>query len=91
MTRKMTDRLISAGCLDIWPDSATICDFGIDSSNHLGAIQWAVRHNTITPEELDNALGNGPELTRLIRTKENPYGLIEFKTAWDDLLEEEEI
>ena len=70
---------------DVWPSPAGAVDFGIDSENHYGALQYAVRNHDVTPEQLDDAMGNGPELTALIRP-DNPYYGVKFKTSWDDIM-----
>jgi hypothetical protein len=84
------NNLIEALILDLWPSQATIIDFGIESSDHLGALQWAYKYERVNKFQLNNLLGNGPELTKAICTKDNPYGDIVFRTAWDNLPEEEE-
>ena len=88
--RPLTQELIDSVRLDVWPGMATITDFGIDSSSHLGALQYAVIYETATPEELDAAMGNGAELTEIARHGANPYRDVTFKTAWDGLTVEPE-
>ena len=72
---------------DEWPSQATIVDFGIESPAHLGALQYAVIHDEVTLEELDQALGNGAAIQSLI-SEQNPYRHVMFRTDWDDLPEE---
>lgn len=75
--------------LDEWPSQATIVDFGVESPAHLGALQYAVIHDAVTLEELDQALGNGRAIQALI-SEQNPYRHVAFRTDWDDLPEEPE-
>lgn len=74
---------------DEWPSQATIVDFGIASTAHLGALQYAVIHDEVTLEELDGALGNGLAIQALI-SERNPYRHVTFRTDWDDIPEEHE-
>ncbi len=79
----MATRLYEDLLLDRWPNSAAILDYGIDSSSHLGALQYAVRGG-VTPYELDRVIGDGPAITELVRTPSaQPYGFVEFRTVWD--------
>jgi hypothetical protein len=72
---------------DEWPSPATIVDFGIESTAHLGALQYAVIHDAVTLEDLDRALGNGPAIQALI-SERNPYRNVTFRTDWDNLPED---
>jgi hypothetical protein len=87
--RPLTQELIDCCRLDVWPGLATVTDFGIESSSHLGAIQHALILETVTPAELDAAMGSGEKLTEIARRGQNPYGNVVFKTAWDDMPREE--
>lgn len=89
MVRKVAQDMFDAAVLDIWPSPAAICDFGIDSTEHLGALQHAIKHDGVTEQQLDEALGNGPKLTALIR-EDNPYYGVQFHTSWDDLDDDDE-
>jgi hypothetical protein len=71
--------------LDIWPSPAGIKDFGLDSTEHYGALQYAVKHDGVTVDALDAALGWGPALTKLI-SKSNPYHGVTFRTDWDTIM-----
>ena len=89
--KQLTAALISAAASDLWPSLATVVDFGLDTSSHFGALQYEIRHGRVTPEELDAACGDGPELTRLVRRHgDNPYRHVTFTTSWDDIGEEED-
>jgi hypothetical protein len=90
--RPLTQALYDALVWNAWPDSpAAIVDFGLDSQEHYEALYYPVRAGEITLEALDQALGSGPKLTALARSaKSNPHKDIVFRTAYDELLEEEE-
>jgi hypothetical protein len=83
--RPVALRLYNHLMLDIWPTQAGIDDFGIDSAEHYGALQYAVKYDGVTPKQLDAACGKGRAIQALIGP-ENPYGSVVFKTFWDDLL-----
>jgi len=83
--RPLTEELIAAAMLDVWPGIATVVDFGIDSERHLGALQFAIREELVTPQELDAAMGSGAKLTEIAQRGENPYRDVTFKTSWDGL------
>lgn len=81
----MATQLVECLVRDIWPSYATVVDFGIDRSSHLGALQFAVR-NGVTAYDLDRVLGDGPAIGQLVRSiPGQPYGQIEFRTAWQGL------
>ena len=88
--RPLTQQLIECCQLDAWPSHATVVDFGIDSSSHLGAIQYALREELVTPQELDAAMGKGDKLTEIAQRGDNLYRDVTFKTSWDDMPTEEE-
>ncbi|QEH36601.1 hypothetical protein OJF2_51850 [Aquisphaera giovannonii] len=88
--RPLTKELIECCKLDVWPGMATVVDFGIDSSSHLGALQFAIREQLVTPQELDAAMGNGAKLTEIAQRGENPYRDVTFRTSWDLMLPEPE-
>ena len=65
-------------------------DYGIDSKRHLGALQHAVRAG-VTAYDLDRVMGDGPAITRLVRSVPyHPYADVEFQTAYDTFDWEEE-
>ena len=63
--RPLTKELIDCCYLDVWPGHTAIVDFGIDTDRHLGALQFAIREELVTPQELDAALGSGAKLTEI--------------------------
>lgn len=83
--RPLTQELIDCCQLDVWPGIATAMDFGLTSSSHLGALQFAIREGLATPQELDAAMGKGDKLTEIAQRGENPYRFVTFRTLWDDL------
>lgn len=86
----MAARLVECLNLDKWPSPATILDFGIDSSSHLGVLQHAVDVG-ITAYDLDRVLGDGPAITALTRgVPGQPYRHVVFTTTYDDLFLNEE-
>lgn len=82
MVRPLTNHVFECLMLDMWPRPAGKVDFGLDSTEHLGALQHAVKHDGVTPEMLDEALGNGKKLTALIQD-DNPYHGVVFETSYD--------
>lgn len=83
--RPLTDDLINAALLDVWPKVPTIVDFGIDSDRHLGALQYAIKYGEVTAQELDAAMGDGAKLTEIIQRGDNPYRDVTFRTSWDEM------
>ena len=82
--RPLTRNLVEALILDAWPSHATCQDFGIESVDHLGALQYAYRDDGVTLEQFDAALGKGAEIQKLI-SETNPYRFVTFRTAWDGM------
>ena len=87
--RPMTENLIEALIFDAWPSAATCVDFGIRTTEHLGALQFAYKQDEVTGEQFDAALGKGREIQKLI-SKRNPYREAVFETDWDLLPTPEE-
>jgi hypothetical protein len=83
--RPVSRNAYDAILFDEWPSPAGVIDFGIDSSEHLGALQYEFRNGRVTLEQFDDALGWGPALDKLIG-KDNPYRDVTFKTKWDALM-----
>jgi hypothetical protein len=81
IVRDLTQHLLECLALDVWPRLAAIVDFGIDTQEHLGALQYAWKHGR-TPEEFDAALGDGAKLTALCAVPGQPYQ-VKFATSWD--------
>jgi len=87
MTREFVEDLLA----DEPPRSpATWVDFGITTelNPQYGALQWGLKHEMFTAQELDDALGSGVKLTELASRGGNPYKC-EFHTLWDDMPPEE--
>jgi hypothetical protein len=83
--RPLTEQLITAVLLDAWPGRAAVVDFGIDSAEHLVALQFAIKFGEVTPQELDAAMGNGAKLTEIAQRGDNPYRDVTFHTSWDSM------
>ena len=83
--RELTESVYNCLILDVWPSPAGIKDFGLESTEHYGALQNAVKHDGVTVEQLDDACGCGSALTALIAAG-NPYHGVTFTTVWDTLL-----
>jgi hypothetical protein len=89
MVRPVTRNLVEAIMLDMWPRTAAIVDFGLDDQEHYEALHAPIRAGEITDEQLDDALGNGPKLTKLVNACEtNRHKGIVFKTSYDEIDEE---
>jgi hypothetical protein len=87
--RNVTVDLIRSLRADTWPGMAAIVDFGIDSPQHLGALQYALARGGRTATEFEAALGSGPALTALCAVPGQPYP-VTFDTDWDHLDPEED-
>jgi hypothetical protein len=85
--RELTQHLIEALAADEWPRAAAIVDFGIDSADHLGALQWAYLSGHRSPEDFDAALGSGAKLTELCRVPRQRY-VVTFETSYDRMAAE---
>lgn len=82
MIRPLAQHCYDAVMMDTWPRPAALVDFGIDSDQHLGALQHAAR-NGATPQDFDDALGDGSKLNELVeRFPGNPYPA-KFATPYD--------
>lgn len=46
--RPVTRQLVEALTWDAWPSAATCVDFGIRTTEHLGALQYAYKHDGVT-------------------------------------------
>lgn len=89
--RPMTRELLECAALDEVPGLACRVDFGIMPPGEVekfGAYQWAIRHEMVTPQELNEALGDGAKLTEIVNRGANPYGGQTITTSWDGLKEE---
>jgi len=85
VTTIMTEALL----FDIWPRQSAIVDFGIDNQKVYEAYSYAYLGGDITAEQLNEALGDGTALTKLLReASHNPHHDITITTAWDLIGEE---
>jgi hypothetical protein len=86
MVGTVTQNLIDSLMLDIWPRSAAIVDFGLDSVAHYSALQRPIRAGEITADQLQDALGDGKKLTALANSAPSNADLtapVVFSTSWD--------
>jgi hypothetical protein len=84
--RPVTRNLIESILWDAWPNQAAVIDFGLDSQKHYEALYYSIRAQEIMPVTLDRALGNGMEITALVRmAPSNPHKDVEFYTSWDGI------
>ena len=56
-----------------------IIDFGLHTKKHYKALSLLIIKRKISIKELDNAIGNGERLTKLVN------GSLQFNTNWDKL------
>ena len=72
---------VSPHTRDLWistytgknPDSSTLEKFGVQTSDQLNALIWVITNEKVAPTQLDAAMGDGEELTRLVLRREQPY------------------
>ncbi len=84
--RKMANALVNCLWNDVWPSWSTIDHFGIDSADHLGALQFA-HFGGCSAYDFDRVLGDGKAITQLVRTVDfQPYPLVVFKAMDGSLL-----
>ncbi len=83
--REVSRDAYAAILADEWPSAAGVTDFGIESPEHLGALQYELRTGRVTLEQFDDALGWGPALSNLIG-EDNPYRGVTFKTGWNEVM-----
>ncbi len=89
--RPVAENLHQALMCDEWPRAAAIVDFGLDSQEHYEALYYPVRKGEITLQKLDEILGDGPKITACVQAcKHNPHKNIVFKTAYDDMTEDDD-
>lgn len=86
MIKQTAQILFEACALDVMPGgSAVLVDFGLDGWGGTNphkiyeAYNKAIRSGSITIEQLNTALGDGPKLSKLIG--------VTVKTVWDELEE----
>ena len=91
MVRPTAQNCFESLMLDIWPRAAAIVDFGLDSDEHYAALKYCVKHDGVTAEQLDQVLGNGKKLTKMVKnSKTNPYKDVVFETDYDFMYEDED-
>jgi len=85
--RPTTLALFAAAIEKRWPSPAVCVDFGVDSRAHFEALAMPIVNDEITMSQMDAALGNGAELTKLVtQAPSNPHKGLVFQTSWDVIL-----
>jgi len=80
----MAQTLVDCLTDDCWPTPATLVDYGIDSSDHLKALQSAYRGGC-NVYDLDRVMGDGRAITQLIHAVPGQAIVgIQFRTMYDD-------
>lgn len=99
--RPLTKRLIDNLLWDLPLSIPQMADFGVDSPDHYRALRAVLVTDSPTTEpqteaairrefrqrvtDLDQAYGNGPKLTALVKKYAPQYGQLSFQTTWDEL------
>jgi hypothetical protein len=71
--RPLAQHLYDCLLMDAWPRAAAVVDWGIDSPDHLGALQDAIRGGA-TAADLDAVCGDGPGITAMVADRQGPLG-----------------
>ena len=87
--RESTRNLFRTIPLDELPSQSTVIDFGMETANHLGALQFAVIRDGVTLKKLDEVHGERPGIQGLIGSGKY-YGHVRSRIDWDDMPEESE-
>lgn len=88
--QRMTIRLICKLSFDLPLTPAQLNDFGVASDDHyraLRAVLMAEESGGLRQvgEELDQAMGNGVALTKLVQKYAPEFKALRFETSWDEL------
>lgn len=88
--RPMTAHLIENLLLDRPLTIAQCDDFGVATPDHYRALRAVFETDDMADlrkrsEELDQALGSGKTLTKLVHTYAPAYRSLTFQTVWDEL------
>ncbi len=88
--RPMTAHLIENLLLDRPLTIAQCDDFGVATPDHYRALRAVFETDDMADlrkrsEELDQALGSGKTLTKLVHTYAPAYRRLTFQTVWDEL------
>lgn len=80
----VTRSLVRAIQENVWPGTAATEAFGLKTVAHAEALYAVVLSGKVTTEELDEALGDGPAITRLVsRAAGSSHPPIEYATGWE--------
>jgi len=79
--RPLATHLWKCLALDIWPRPAAIVDWGIGSSDHLGALQAAIKGGA-SATDLDDAIGDGKKIMAMVTryAPNSPYRDADFSS-----------
>ena len=88
--RPMTVRLLCNLALDLPLTPGAINDFGVATADHYRALRAVL--DAVKPEglrqlgqELDQAMCNGPALTKLVQKYAPEFKALRFETPWDEM------
>ena len=82
--RPLATHLHESLLLDAWPRAAAVADWGINSADHLGALEAAVRSGA-SAADLDAVCGDGPGIMALVKkwAPDSVYASATFRTVYD--------
>ena len=82
--RPLATHLHESLLMDCWPRASAVCDWGINSPDHLGALEAAVRGGA-SASDLDACCGDGPAIMAMVKrwAPGSYYAGVQFTTAYD--------
>jgi hypothetical protein len=82
--RPLAVHLFDCLMLDCWPRAAAVADWGINSADHLGALEAAVRSGA-SASDLDAVCGDGERIMELVKkwAPDSVYASATFRTVYD--------
>jgi hypothetical protein len=79
-----TRSVMLSALLDLYPSASQQEVFGINTARHWEAMRAAIREAEISPVALDQAKGDGEQITALVRSApSNPHKDVTFSPHWD--------
>jgi hypothetical protein len=82
--REDTRSVMLSALLDLYPSASLQAAFGINTARHWEAMRSAIREAEISPVALDQAKGDGEQITALVRNApSNPHKDVTFSPHWD--------
>lgn len=68
-----------------WPSTDTMEDFGLSTTEHFAALQFAIIVGGIHVDQLAEVARNGPAISKLVKSVPgNPWKEVVFRTEWDE-------